>query len=118
MPGMLQISLIYYTTINFTNNQVLFTPDRSLYGKDLWINALQAENNFGDIKMALSLSHSATEQYTIFGYAPGIYGGGWNQFYDANATANFGYDASGKAITYSSPGCATEYDAYKSTWSL
>ena len=91
-----------YTSINFTNNQVLFTPDRSLYGKDLWINALQAENNFGDIKAALSLSHSATEQYTIFGYAPGINGGGWNQFYNANATANFGYDASGKAITYSS----------------
>ena len=91
-----------YTSINFTNNQVLFTPDRSLYGKDLWINALQAENNFGDIKAALSLSHSATEQYTIFGYAPGISGGGWNQFYNANATANFGYDASGKAITYSS----------------
>ncbi|MFZ0452584.1 MAG: TonB-dependent receptor [Ignavibacteriaceae bacterium] len=91
-----------YTLINFTNNQVLFTPDRSLYGKDLWINALQAENTFGDIKVALSLSHSATEQYTIFGYAPGINGAGWNQFYNANSTAPFGYDGSGKAITYSS----------------
>ena len=91
-----------YTSINFTNNQVLFTPDRSLYGKDLWINALQAENSFGDFKVNLSLSHSASQQYTKFGYAPGINGGGWNQFYNANATANFGYDASGKPITYSS----------------
>ncbi len=91
-----------YTVINFTNNQVLLTPDRSLYGKDLWINALQVENSFGDIKVNGSLSHSATEQYTKFGYAPGINGGGWNQFYNANATANFGYDGSGNPITYSS----------------
>ncbi len=91
-----------YTSIGFGNNSVLFTPDRSDYGKDLWINALQAENSFGDVKVALSLSHSATEQYTIFGYAPGINGGGWNQFYNAKSTAPFGTDASGKAITYSS----------------
>jgi TonB-dependent receptor len=91
-----------YTSINFTNNQVLFTPDRSKYGKDLWINALQAENTFGDIKVNVSLAHSATEQYTIFGYAPGINGGGWNQFYNPNSTAPFGYDASGTAITYTS----------------
>ncbi len=91
-----------YTSINFTNNQVIFTPDRSLYGKDLWINALQAENTFGDIKVNVSLSHSATEQYTIFGYTPGINGAGWNQFFNQGATAPFGYDASGNAITYSS----------------
>jgi TonB-dependent receptor len=91
-----------YSVINFTNNQVLFTPDRSLYGKDLWINALQAENTFGDFKVSASLSHSATEQYTIFGYAPGINGGGWNQFYNPNSTAPFGLDGSGNPITYTS----------------
>jgi TonB-dependent receptor len=91
-----------YTLLNFTNNSVIFTPDRSNYGKDLWINALQAENAFGDIKVSVSLSHSATEQYTIFGYSPGINGAGWNQFYNSSSTAPFGYDASGLAITYSS----------------
>ncbi len=92
-----------YTVLNFqTSPQVLFTPDRSLYGKDLWINALQAENTFGDIKVSASLSHSSSEQYTNFGYAPGINGNGWNQFYNANAKAPFGRDASGSAITYSS----------------
>ncbi len=91
-----------YTSINFTNNQVIFTPDRSLYGKDLWINALQVENTFGVIQLDASLSHSFTRQYTIFGYTPGINGAGWNQFYNQNATAPFGYDASGDPITYSS----------------
>jgi TonB-dependent receptor len=91
-----------YTVINFGTNQVLLTPDRSLYGKDLWINALQVENTFGSIKVDASLSHSATQQYTHFGYAPGINGGGWNQFYNPNSTAPFGYDASGLAIAYSS----------------
>ncbi len=91
-----------YTVLNFTNNQVLFTPDRSLYGKDLWINALQAENTFGDFKVNVSLSHSATEQYTIFGYSPGINGAGWNQFYNPNYTNSFGTDASGNPITYTS----------------
>ena len=91
-----------YTLINFGTNQVVFTPDRSDYGKDLLINALQAENSFGDIKVNVSLSHSAAQQYTIYGYAPGINGNGWSQFYNANSTAPFGYDASGNAITYSS----------------
>ncbi len=91
-----------YTSIDFTRSQVIFTPDRNLYGKELWINALQVENSFGDIKLDVSLSHSATQQYTIFAYTPGINGNGWNQFLNQGATAPFGYDASGNPITYSS----------------
>ncbi len=45
------------TTLNYTAN-------RNLFGKDLWINALQAENIFGSIKVNASLSHSYTQQYT------------------------------------------------------
>jgi TonB-dependent receptor len=90
-----------YTLINFTNNSVIFTPDRSNYGRDLWINALQAENSFGSIKVDASLSHSFSQQYTIFGYRPGIFGTGWNQFYNGHNTAPFGTDSAGTPITYS-----------------
>ncbi len=90
-----------YVALNFNNTSSIYTPNRSLYGKDLWINALQLENTFGDIKVNLSLSHSATEQYTIFGYAAGLYGAAWSQFYNQSATtAPFGYDASGNRISY------------------
>jgi TonB-dependent receptor len=92
-----------YILFNFDNTSATYTPNRSLYGKDLWINALQAENNFGDIKVNLSLSHSATEQYTIFGYSPGLYGAAWSEFYNqTGTTAPFGYDASGNPIRYNS----------------
>ena len=92
-----------YVVLNFTNSSAIYTPDRSLYGKDLWINALQAENTFGDIKVNVSLSHSATEQYTIFGYSPGLYGAAWSEFYNqSGTTAPFGYDASGSPINYTS----------------
>lgn len=90
-----------YVLFNFTNTSAIYTPDRSLYGKDMWINALQVENSFGDIKVNLSLSHSATEQYTIFAYSPGLYGAAWSEFYNQTAnTAPFGYDASGNPIRY------------------
>ncbi len=92
-----------YVVFNFNNTSAIYTPDRSLYGKDLWINALQAENTFGDIKVNISLSHSATQQYTIYGYSPGLYGAAWSEFYNqTGTTAPFGYDASGNAISYNS----------------
>jgi len=92
-----------YILFDFTNTRATYTPDRSLYGKDLWINALQAENTFGDIKVDGSLSHSATQQYTIFGYSPALNGTAWSSFFNqTGTTAPFGYDASGNAIRYSS----------------
>ncbi len=92
-----------YTLLDFEATRVTFTPDRNLYGKDLWINALQAENTFGDIKVNVGLSHSASKQYTHFANSPGINGAGWNQFWHQQGTAPFGYDASGIPIRYNSP---------------
>jgi TonB-dependent receptor len=89
-----------YIVLSFDQSRALFTPDRSNFGKDIWINALQFNNNFGVVKVDASVSHSFTQQYTIFGYAPGINGGGWNQFYNPGATAPYGRDASGQAINY------------------
>ena len=92
-----------YIVFNFNNTSAIYTPDRSLYGKDLWINALQLENNFGNIKLNVSLSHSATQQYTIYGYSPGLYGAAWSEFYNQTGTvAPFGYDASNNPISYNS----------------
>jgi TonB-dependent receptor len=91
-----------YILFNFDLSQVTFTPDRSLYGRDLWINALQLENTFGDIKVNGSLSHSAAKQYTRFGYSPSLYGDAWSQFRHQAGTAPFGYDDSGIPIRYNS----------------
>jgi TonB-dependent receptor len=84
-------------TIEFGNNDIYYTNDRNLYGKDLWINSLQAENSFGDFKVELSLSHSSTEQYTRIAYT-GIQDEFINQTKDI---APWGYDSKGDAITYS-----------------
>ena len=57
------------TAINsFTGPAVVYGADRSLYGKELWINALQAENTFGVVKVDATVSHSFTQQYTRFGH--------------------------------------------------
>jgi TonB-dependent receptor len=89
-----------YILLNFELSQVTYSPDRSLFGKDLWINALQVENSFGDIKVNASLSHSATEQYTKFGYSPSLFGTSWSQFQNQNSYAPFGLDAGGHPIKY------------------
>ncbi len=90
-----------YINFNFNNTSVIYTPNRSLFGKDLWINALQLENNFGNIKLNLSLAHSATEQYTIFGYSAGLYGAAWSEFYNqTGTTAPFGYNADSTKVSY------------------
>jgi len=89
--------------LDFNATQAVYTMDRNKYGKDLWINALQAENTFGNIKVEASLSHSSSNQYTRMAYQPRTPGTGWTDF--TNATGNvapFGVDAQGKPIIYSS----------------
>ncbi len=82
--------------LGFDGTSVIYTADRELYGKDLWINALQVENTFGDIKIEASLSHSATEQYTIFGHAYNP----WTDFTNQSSyNAPFGV-SNGQPITY------------------
>lgn len=50
--------------LDFNNTDVDYTADRNLFGKELWINALEVENLFGSIKVNASISHSFTQQYT------------------------------------------------------
>ena len=89
--------------LDFNGTQAIYTVDRNKYGKDLWINALQAENTFGDIKVEASLSHSGTKQYTRLAYEPRYPGTGWTDFQNSSGSvAPFGVDASGKPIIYSS----------------
>lgn len=83
--------------MNFDLTQVTYTVDRELYGKDLWINALQAENTFGSIKVDASLSHSYTQQYTRFGHQLSPWTSFTNQ---SNLVAPFGRDASGNIIRH------------------
>jgi TonB-dependent receptor len=83
--------------LGFDGTTVNYTVDRELYGKDLWINALQAENTFGSIKVDASLSHSYTQQYTRFGHTLNP----WTDFTNqSNLVAPFGRDASGNIIRY------------------
>ena len=53
---------------SFTGPNIVYGADRSLYGKELWINALQAENTFGTVKVDATVSHSYTQQYTRYGH--------------------------------------------------
>jgi TonB-dependent receptor len=82
--------------MNYDASTINYTVDRKLFGKDLWINALQAENTFDDIKVQTSLSHSFTQRYTDYGHNPGV----WTQFQSPGTIAPFGIDASGQPIDY------------------
>ncbi len=91
----------FQNQIDFNNTQVHYTMDRNKYGKDLWINALQAENTFGDVKVEASLSHSATNQYTRIAYSPLGPGNGWTDFFNNSSfNAPFGVDGNGDPIRY------------------
>ena len=103
--------------MSFDGTSVIYTEDRELYGKELWINALQAENTFGNIKVQASLSHSATQQYTRMGHQLNP----WTDFTnESQLIAPYGvagYDANGKAIPVTYTGAAqqglTLMDAFK-----
>jgi TonB-dependent receptor len=51
-------------TLNFDQATTGYGIFRDKYGKELIINALQAEYNFGDVKAEFSLSHSYADKYT------------------------------------------------------
>ena len=94
--------------LSFDNTSASYTEDRELYGKDLWINALQAENTFGIVKVEASLSHSSSQQYTRYGHQLNP----WTLFSNAShLIAPFGvagYDAQGKAIPVTYNGAAEQ----------
>ncbi|MBK8946121.1 MAG: TonB-dependent receptor [Ignavibacteriae bacterium] len=90
--------------LDFGGTDVHYTVDRNKFGRDLWINALQAENSFGDFKVEASLAHSSTNQYTRNAYSPWGAGNGWTDFNnESNFDAPFGVGSDNLPITYSSP---------------
>ena len=54
-------------TLNGTPG-VNYTLFRERYGKDLYVNSLQAENSFGDLKVDINLSHSFSDRYNQIRY--------------------------------------------------
>jgi TonB-dependent receptor len=65
--------------LTFTGNgSITYGIDRNKYGKELWINSLQVENSFDNVKVEASLSHSYTDQYTKIAY--NNIGGPWISF--------------------------------------
>ncbi|MCB0753129.1 MAG: carboxypeptidase-like regulatory domain-containing protein, partial [Ignavibacteriae bacterium] len=90
-------------SLDFDGTNVHYTIDRNKFGRDLWINALQAENNFGDFKVEASLAHSSTNQYTRNAYSPWGPGNGWTDFNNVSSfKAPFGVGSDGLPIRYNS----------------
>ncbi len=54
--------------LSFTSPAVTYALQRNSFGRDLWINGLQATNDFGDFSVELNVSHSATNKYTDISY--------------------------------------------------
>ena len=75
----------YEYSMNFAQlNALTYTVDRNKYDRDLDINGLHAENDFGPIKADLTLSQSFTNQTTDIRYgdpgdAYGFYNSSNNQ---------------------------------------
>ena len=83
-------------TLNGTPN-VNYGINRERYGKDLYINSLQAENSFGDLNVNLGLSHSFSDRYSQIRY-----GDFANWLFNNQTTAvhPFGLDAGGNPKAY------------------
>ncbi|MEG8946579.1 TonB-dependent receptor [Rosettibacter firmus] len=63
----------YRTEFDFAENSLFYTLNRDKHNKELLINALQAEYNFGKFKTELSLSHSYSDKNTDIRYGdPGL----------------------------------------------
>lgn len=86
----------YRNIYGFDNTQAQYGITRDKYGKDLMINALQAEYNLGDIKTELSLSHSSAKKYTRMRYGDV---GQPMYFYNTDSHP-FGYDDNGSKINF------------------
>ena len=107
-------------TAHYTNTMTLqgvpavgYTISRNIYGKDLLVNSLQADNTFGDLKVELSLSHSFSDKYTKINYPSAASGNfGFNNV--STLQAPYGYDASNNPITYNNKlQTLTMNDVYK-----
>jgi TonB-dependent receptor len=86
----------FTNTYNLNVTRADYKIIRDKFAKDLLINALQSEYNFGNIKAELSLSHSFTNKDTKLRYGDP---GNPMQFYNTNPHP-YGYDTSGGAIEF------------------
>ena len=93
-------------TAHFINNMTLsgvptvgYTISRNIYGKDLLVNSLQADNTFGDLKVELSLSHSFSDRYTKINY-PSAASGNFGFSNISTIQAPYGLDANGLPKDY------------------
>ena len=85
--------------LHFDATDLTYSLFRNKFNKDLMINALQTEYNFGDIKAELNLSHSFSNKNTDIRYGdPGNFFG----FHNTDQNHPYGVDANGKTITYNS----------------
>jgi TonB-dependent receptor len=100
----------YRTFMNFSGNTINYNMYRDKFGRDLYVNALQAENYFGNIKAEVSLSHSYTNKYTRSRY--GDSGANFGFANEGTDKAPWGYNADGSKIDYTNK--LLTLDIYKS----
>jgi TonB-dependent receptor len=89
------------------NNYIDYHALRNKYGRDIYMNALQGEYYFGDVKAEFTASHSYTNQYTYIRYGDNGENFNFNNHFDnpnnpINTNEPF-IDASGKRIDYNDP---------------
>jgi TonB-dependent receptor len=87
----------YINQLHFEKVELDYSIFRDKYEKDLMINALQTEYNFGDVKAEFNLSHSFSNKKT-----DNRYGDPGNFFGFNNVVKNhpYGVDSAGSAISY------------------
>jgi TonB-dependent receptor len=87
----------YINQLHFDATEFDYSIFRNKFNKDLMINALQTEYNFGDVKAEWNLSHSFSSKNTDIRY------GDPNNFFGFKNVAQnhpYGVDSSGHAISY------------------
>jgi TonB-dependent receptor len=82
---------------DFTGNRIVYSISRDKNFKNLMVNALQTEYNFGDIKSELTLSHSYSDKSTSVRFGDA---GDNTNFQNTTDPAPWGYDAGGQPISY------------------
>ena len=93
-------------TSHYINNMTIsgvptvgYTISRNIYGKDLMVNSLQADNTFGDLKVELGLSYSFSDKYTKINY-PSAASGNFGFSNISTIQAPYGLDANGLPKNY------------------
>ena len=84
-------------TLNFDVTRADYSIFRNKYGRQLMINALQAEQDLGPVKAELSLSHSYTDRYTRIRY--GDIGNPF-YFYNAGVVHPYGVNPDGSPVNF------------------